>query len=187
MLLLFATVIATATALLQENSPAKTSDLGPVVNYVKSLNETLDDPTTWLNLHNDKRKAYGVPTTLVWNDKLQRSAQIWANTLAATCTFQHSRGPYGENLAMGYSNIGGVMTAWVDQEAPYYNPGSHTCQGGLCGHFTQVLWRMSAYLGCAIARCTTGTPIFVCQYVRPGNCNGYNYQNTNSPCGPFEP
>jgi pathogenesis-related protein 1 len=93
----------------------------------------------------------------------------------------------GENLAMGYSSIDAVLAGWVDSEAQYYNSATKTCSGGVCGHFTQVLWRMTSYVGCGIARCASNTPIYVCQYLRPGNCNGYDYQSTNSPCGPFGP
>jgi pathogenesis-related protein 1 len=93
----------------------------------------------------------------------------------------------GENLAMGYSSIQAVLNAWVDSEAQYYNSATKQCSGGVCGHFTQVLWRTTSYVGCGIARCASNTPIYVCQYLRPGNCNGYDYQTTNSPCGPFGP
>jgi hypothetical protein len=96
-------------------------------------------------------------------------------------------GGVGENLAMGHSSIAAVLNGWVDSEAQYYDPVTKRCSGGTCGHFTQVLWRMTAYVGCGIGRCSSGRPIYVCQYLRPGNCNGYDYQTTSSPCGPLGP
>jgi pathogenesis-related protein 1 len=88
---------------------------------------------------------------------------------------------------MGYVSIQAVLNAWVDTEAQFYDSSAKACSGGVCGHFTQVLWRMTSYVGCGIASCSSGTPIYVCQYLRPGNCNGYDYQSTSSPCGPLGP
>ncbi len=52
------------------------------------------DAATWLNEHNAKRAQYGVPA-LAWSTNLESSAQSYANTLAAGCTFSHSGGNYG--------------------------------------------------------------------------------------------
>jgi pathogenesis-related protein 1 len=88
---------------------------------------------------------------------------------------------------VGLANISDVLGQWVDDEAQFYDPMNKTCVGGVCGHFTQVLWRTTSYVGCGIARCPSEQPIYVCQYRRPGNCNGYDYRSTSSPCGPFGP
>jgi hypothetical protein len=56
----------------------------------------------------------------------------------------------GENLAMGYSSIAAVLNGWVNSKAQYYNPVSKSCSSSTCGHFTQVLWHMTAYMGCGI-------------------------------------
>lgn len=72
------------------------------------------------------------------------------------------------------------MVGWYDEE-----------ERDLGGHFTQVGWRASKYLGCAIAEKVfdgdTHCAIQVCRYVRLGNCNGKTLRNVladTSPCGP---
>jgi hypothetical protein len=49
-----------------------------------------------------------------------------------------------------------------DFDAPSWN-------GGV-GHFTQVVWRNSKQVGCAVASCS-GQDLWVCQYSPPGNWN----------------
>jgi len=141
---------------------------------------------TWLSEHNKRRQAGGSPN-LSWSTKLANSAQQWANQMASSCSMSHSgKHGVGENVAYGYSSVAAVMQAWADSEKPNYNPSSHTCSG-MCGHYTQVMWRMTNLVGCATAnsRCD-GRPMWVCQYIRPGNCNGYNWQSTSSPCQYFD-
>ena len=45
------------------------------------------------------------------------------------------------------------------------------------GHFTQVVWRDSAKLGCAKNTCSLGGnsgPLWACEYAPPGNFNAGN-------------
>ena len=48
---------------------------------------------TAVDAHNQYRAWSGVPN-LTWSDDLATFAQSWSDK----CVFQHSRGPYGENL-----------------------------------------------------------------------------------------
>uniref|UniRef100_A0A0D9WV55 SCP domain-containing protein n=1 Tax=Leersia perrieri TaxID=77586 RepID=A0A0D9WV55_9ORYZ len=41
-----------------------------------------------------------------------------------------------------------AMKFWIG-EKPYYNHGSNKCVGGVCGHYTQVVWSRSTQIGCA--------------------------------------
>lgn len=71
------------------------------------------------------------------------------------------------------------MVRWYDEEESY-----------LGGHFTQVGWRASKYVGCAIAEKTDGNThcaIQVCRYIKLGNCNGQTLVEVladTSACGP---
>lgn len=52
------------------------------------------------------------------------------------------------------------------------------------GHFTQVVWRATHYVGCGVASGSCGH-IQVCRYIKPGNCNGKdNFMRDETPCSP---
>ena len=62
-----------------------------------------DDAQIFVDEHNRYRADHCAPP-LKWSDKLAKVAQSWADQLRdAGCAFDHSKSPYGENLAMGTS------------------------------------------------------------------------------------
>jgi uncharacterized protein YkwD len=111
--------------------------------------------------------------SLEWSDKLAARAQDWANTLLARQQFSHRpNSPYGENLfeiTGGTATPTQVVNAWVS-EARYYDYKSNTCRD-VCGHYTQVVWRNTKEVGCAVAR-GGGREVWVCNYDPPGNFIG---------------
>jgi len=130
--------------------------------------------------HNDARAnvSPAAPSPipeLVWDEGIAATAQAYAEN----CVFQHSGGPYGENLyATSVSaTAADVVGSWVS-EVSDYNYQSNSCSG-VCGHYTQVVWADSVHLGCGVATCTTGSPFgggswenWVCNYDPPGNYVG---------------
>lgn len=134
-----------------------------------------DSPQDYLNAHNAARAAVGVGP-LTWNPAAAAYAQRYANTHIGDCNLVHSQGgPYGENLA---KSSGGAFTGtdavklWVDEKA-FYDYNSNSCAAGkVCGHYTQVVWRNSASVGCAKVRCSSGGTIIGCNYYPPGNYIG---------------
>lgn len=72
-------------------------------------------------------------------------ADKWRLTL-----LQH--GPYGENLAFGFSNASATVAAWGD-EGQLYNFQKPTGFTEKTGHFTQLVWRSTAEVGCAAINC----------------------------------
>ncbi|XP_073481276.1 cysteine-rich secretory protein-like [Aquarana catesbeiana] len=53
------------------------------------------------------------------------------------------------------------------------------------GHYTQLVWDRSFFLGCAIAYCPSNPPmyIYVCQYCPAGNVNSLNFPyKSGQPC-----
>ncbi|GBG62714.1 hypothetical protein CBR_g31731 [Chara braunii] len=135
----------------------------------------------WVNAHNVVRTNVSVPG-LSWNGTVASSADSWAQTLANTCQMYHaSNTGYGENLYMAWSSgainitASGVVGAWVAEKA-YYNYATNTCAAGkVCGHYTQVVWKNTKEVGCAIASCMYGSynaQIAVCRYSPPGNYIG---------------
>lgn len=108
---------------------------------------------------------------LVWNSTLATYAQVWANN----CEWMHSGGSNGENLSAGTGsfNATDAVTLWTDEESTY-NPSSPTAS-----HYTQVVWKGSTQLGCAVATCnnliganTGNWQYHVCEYYPHGNVIG---------------
>ncbi|XP_015892933.3 pathogenesis-related protein 1 [Ziziphus jujuba] len=133
-----------------------------------------DSPQDYLNAHNSARSAVGVGP-LVWDDRVAAFAQDYANQRKGDCKLVHSGGPYGENLAWSSADLSGTdaVKMWVDEKADYdYN--SNSCAAGKqCGHYTQVVWRNSARVGCAKVKCDNGGGTFIgCNYDPPGNYVG---------------
>ncbi|CAE6400890.1 unnamed protein product [Rhizoctonia solani] len=137
---------------------------GPV-RIIRQANEYLD-------AHNSFRAQHGA-NSLTWSSELEAKAQNWANG----CVFEH--GSTGENLAAGTAGFGAgaAVQLWND-EAGQYDPNNPQPS-----HFTQVVWKSTTELGCAVARCPAGTiypeesDYHVCEYSSPGNVIGQFSEN----------
>jgi hypothetical protein len=139
--------------------------------------------------HNRWRKTVGAPP-LRYSDELAASAQEWAEHLKRSnhCKMQHSKpdGKYGENLywmsAIEWSDgrrelqiVGPkkVVDDWGNERADYYYKNNSCAKGKMCGHYTQVVWKTTTTVGCAIAVCEDSQEqVWVCQYQPPGNWVG---------------
>jgi len=122
--------------------------------------------------HNDARRAVNV-APLVWNDKLAKAATRYAAQMAKTGDFEHSAdtpgvAPEGENLWMGTRNAfayGNMIGAWVDERTDYVNG---TGDFEATGHYTQVIWRGTTEMGCAVSQ-DPNYEYLVCRYFPAGN------------------
>ncbi|XP_074657286.1 uncharacterized protein LOC141910492 [Tubulanus polymorphus] len=135
-----------------------------------------DFETEMLEGHNVIRKEIGL-SYLKWDDKLKKASL----RLAKKCEFKHSdtKGKYGENIALhsamkdGTDAAAFAVSGWNDEEK-YYDKKTGECKGGVCQHYTQVVWKNTTKVGCAYKKCTKqaeGTLVF-CQYTPAGNCYG---------------
>lgn len=143
-------------------SPAQDSNLS---DFAKSM----------LNEHNIKRALHQDTNPLTWSDELAQYAQNYANNYDCSGNLVHSGGPYGENLAIGYSPVGSV-DAWYDEikDYNYANPGFSESTG----HFTQVVWKSSTKVGCAVKSCGgVWGDYVICSYDPAGNFLGEFAQN----------
>ncbi|XP_054779226.1 pathogenesis-related protein 1-like [Prosopis cineraria] len=135
-----------------------------------------NSPQDYVNAHNAARSQVGVPN-IVWNYTVASYAQNYANQRKADCQLVHSDGnggKYGENLAWSSGDLSGTdaVKLWVDEKA-YYHYDSNTCDPGkVCGHYTQVVWKNSASVGCGKVRCNNGGTFIGCNYYPPGNYRG---------------
>lgn len=147
--------------------------------------------------HNARRGTFPTPTPVPAIDDLewdQALADI-AVGYAAQCTWDHNTnrsdnypGYVGENLALFSSGssvnnlVESTLSNWVEGEMGDYNYGSNSCTPGeMCGHYTQVVWRDTERVGCAVKQCATFTNLdpywdngylLVCNYSPGGNYVG---------------
>lgn len=125
---------------------------------------------------NAARAATGLPP-LRWDEGVASYARSYAESRRGDCALVHSSGPYGENLFWGSGGDGGwtpaqAVGAWL-AERPRYDYWSNRCSGGMCGHYTQIVWRGSTRVGCAMVNCYNGRGTFItCNYDPPGNYVG---------------
>lgn len=132
-----------------------------------------DSPQDYLQAHNAARAAVGVQA-LTWDPNLAAYAQRYANSRKGDCNLVHSGGPYGENIAKSSGDMSGTaaVNLFVAEKA-YYDYNSNTCAPNkVCGHYTQVVWRNSARVGCAKVRCNNGGTFIGCNYDPRGNYIG---------------
>ena len=125
-----------------------------------------------LAAHNAVRARVGM-APLAWSDRLAAHSQDWADTLLERRQFAHSpHSPYGQNLyeiTGAAASAAQVVNAWA-AESRDYDYSSNRC-GGVCGHYTQIVWGGTKEVGCAVAR-GGGREVWVCDYDPPGNIVG---------------
>ncbi|KAL3235048.1 Uncharacterized protein RNJ44_02836 [Nakaseomyces bracarensis] len=129
-----------------------------------------DFASSMLNEHNVKRALHQDTNALTWSDELAAYAQNYADNYDCSGNLVHSGGPYGENLALGYTAVGSV-DAWYDEisQYDYANPGFSEATG----HFTQVVWKGSTQVGCGIKTCGgVWGDYVICSYNPAGNVIG---------------
>lgn len=125
-----------------------------------------------LNAHNSKRASHNA-LPLTWDSQLAAYAQDYANKFQCGGSLVHSGGPYGENLAMGYSDAASAVEAWYSEGANYdYS----SCS--VFDHFTQVIWKSTTKLGCAYKDCDM--KYIICSYDPAGNFVGQGPQNLSA-------
>ena len=133
-----------------------------------------------LAAHNVERARVGTPA-LTWDDSLAAEADAWARQLLASGRFEHdlSGHGHGENLWTGW---GGrtwtpeeMVGEWTAEKRDYvrgvFPNVSRTGDWTAVGHYTQLVWRGTTHVGCAIA--TRGDrSVLACRYSPPGNVDG---------------
>lgn len=136
-----------------------------------------------LAAHNRERAALGI-APMRWNEALARDAAVWGDHLARIGYLVHSPDkpddpdPQGENLwagTRGYYSLESMVGLWV-AEKRNFRPGifpANSRTGDLedVGHYTQVVWRSSGEVGCALVR-GRSDDFFVCRYAEGGNVIG---------------
>jgi hypothetical protein len=135
-----------------------------------------------LAAHNRERSALGLPA-LQWDPALAAEAAPWAARLARLGTLEHApdtdeADPEGENLWLGTKGVYSpeqMVGLWIEEKA-HYRPGpipavSRTGDFEDVGHYTQVVWRDTGRVGCALAG-GGEDEVLVCRYRTAGNVEG---------------
>lgn len=165
--------------ILRTAGMAALAAMGPLLSgaALPSLEQRL------LYTHNTERARADVPA-MRWDSALAADARVWAHHLAATGQFEHfeefSDDPeaQGENLWMGTRGAFApetMVSHWIEEKKDY-RPGvfpnnSRTGDLNDVGHYTQVMWRDTTRVGCAIIA-NARNEYLVCRYAASGNVIG---------------
>lgn len=126
---------------------------------------------------------------LVWSAKLSEHAKKWAQTLATSDMFEHAPvgadGGEGENLWTGTKDDytpEEMIGFFIDERKMFkrskFPDVSTTGQWIDVGHYTQIVWKDTREVGCAIAS-NPRSDYLVCRYMPAGNVIGqqvYDYK-----------
>ena len=134
-----------------------------------------------LRAHNAERASLNLPP-LAWNCRLAQEAAKWAEALSQQGKLQHAsaeiRKGSGENLWMGTAGHWSVdrMVGMFIDERQHYRHGpfpdvSRTGNWSDVGHYSQIIWRDTRELGCALVQ-GREQEVLVCRYFPAGNVMG---------------
>lgn len=141
----------------------------------------------FLTAHNWVRTLYKLPL-FTWDEKLEDAAKETVMKNSNECTMSHSDLPYGENIFWGLQlhwTPSDAVFSWYNETA-WYDLKTLQClapRGDVdCGHFTQIIWKDSVRLGCALEQCRDPTKgmLVVCEYDPPGNYDNENPLDDNN-------
>lgn len=152
-----------------------------VIRSMMPLQDQSNLAARLLAAHNRERAAVGVPL-LRWDPMLAASAASYGPALAAMGRLEHSprasRPSESENLWMGSRRAytpEQMVGAWASERA-FFRPGvfpnvSTTGNWLDVSHYTQMIWRGTTAVGCAV-HSSGNTDYLVCRYSPRGNRDG---------------
>jgi len=163
------------------------------IEEVHSLVSTSQVAAWALEMHNARRAQHQDTPDMEWDAGLAAAAAAYART----CPTGHSRPSTSENLAWaGTTRSSGIpedRAAWLSPIDGWYNEerfwdysSSQGNGGGETGHFTQMVWKATTKVGCAMnTHCNNmfgssyKNNVVVCRY-NAGNMRGRYAQNVAS-------
>lgn len=161
---------------------------GSTVTTTPYVPPSLSKEDRCLQCHNSRRALHTSTPDLQYDTELDTLSQGWADYLARTGKFEHDpknrEQGTGENLyyymGSGYSGITceNACAAWYSEIKDYdfQTHGKKSGTTNAIGHFTQMVWKQTSKVGCAIAY--NGTKVYiVAKYRSPGNYLGQYAQN----------
>ncbi|WP_428150960.1 CAP family protein [Brevundimonas sp.] len=183
-------MLAPATSACAQSGPAEEVVwMEPASEQARTLRPTApaddarpsDEVEARLLAAHNRERAQANARPLIWSDTLEAEARDWAVELIDSDRFAHDPRPHGhgENLWMGWGER--VFTPedmvgdWIEERRDY-RPGvfpnvSRTGDWVAVGHYTQLIWRDTTHVGCAVAS-RGDRSILACRYSPPGNIDG---------------
>lgn len=174
-------MMGTACALLAA-VPASAAPPSPQTSIeIASALSAQTEAESLLDAQNAERRRLGL-APLVWNPRLADEARQFAADLAARGQLHHStaagRSGHGENLWMGTTGAWdppGMVDMFLEERryfraAPFPDV-SLTGNWTDVGHYSQIVWRQTREVGCAI-KTANGMDVLVCRYFPAGNVYG---------------
>ncbi|EQB34032.1 hypothetical protein M529_01520 [Sphingobium ummariense RL-3] len=150
-----------------------------------------------LTAHNEERDAWKLPP-LAWDEALASDAARYAAQMARTGAFRHSARtmrtiPSGENIWMGVRGVYSyaMMADTFLKEREMFRPGeklpafSVTSRWQDVGHYTQMIWRGTRQVGCALGE-SEQFDYLVCRYYPAGNSFGKGPLDEDAPASPLD-
>jgi hypothetical protein len=135
---------------------------------------------TVLKQHNSYRSALGIQP-LQWSSALASDAVIWAQNMATAGKSQHDPQLFGkkegENIWWGTANAYScdeMIDFWAGESKDFVYgifPDCKTSHKAVVGHYTQLIWRNTSSVGCALVG-NGKMDFLVCRYSPPGNITG---------------
>jgi len=157
-----------------------------IVILIPSINSLQYDVKSVVDRLNFYRQIHQA-APLIWSSKINNVAQNWADNLANLNKFYHSDNDYGENIGKWWcksNDYAPDYTIAINQmndvcyvEGNNYN---YTNTEFIAGHFTQLIWKSSKYVGIGVA-CGGNNLYIVVNFDPPGNYVGYQYLNNVLP------
>ena len=146
-----------------------------------SYNKPPSSAARLLAIHNAERARVHAPP-LQWDPQLAASAATYGPVLARMGRLEHSprasRPGQRENLWMGPRGVYSpeqMVGGWIAERA-FFRPGlfpnvSRTGNWSDVSHYTQMIWRGTTRVGCAIQPAGR-MEYLICRYSPPGNVDG---------------
>lgn len=163
------TAMATAISGLIVTLPADAALIAPLKlsNFELSV----------LAVHAKERAEVGV-APLQWDRDLAEDARRWAMHLARERVFEHETNgrldQQGENLFMATAramDVKEMLDDWAQEKSLIDGPNDWYGHFPEAGHYTQMVWRHTSRVGCAMVR-NNEDDYLVCRYTAPGNVIG---------------
>jgi pathogenesis-related protein 1 len=151
--------------------------------------------TEALQAFNTERAMYPGVGPLQWSAQLAAYAQNWANHLAeidrsihhtTTTDNPHAPGQWAGETIAGPADfppftVRNAIQLWIDEKQFYHYdqddglagyssspPGCTAPAGAVCGHFLQVIWKNTQFVGCGSGTAADGSIYIVCNYYPSG-------------------
>jgi hypothetical protein len=118
---------------------------------------------------NAARSSYGILSFTIDQNLVDIAQNITEQCKWTDSSWKSSaQTTYAQKLGVAYTSIGfnkgaasqgyTSINLWLNQKNDW-NCQTNNCSSGTCGLWTQIIWKNSIRIGCALSRCTTGTPL----------------------------